>query len=230
MTEAKPPALHMLIREAGALVMMQALARFGSEISVPVAAEPRLTMVIPGFMASDSSTARMRRSLVTSGQPAFGWAQGRNWGITEDILERIDARVTAIQGETGLHNPVNLVGWSLGGLIAREYSKFAPNRVAKVITLGSPFSGNIRANNAWRAYEFIAGHKVDETPISANLKEKPPVPTFAFWSHQDGIVSPNSARGKNDESDVRIEMDCTHMAFVSKPSAISAVADALYLD
>jgi len=207
---------------------MQVLARFGPAVMLPKCTQPQATMIIPGFMADDSSTARMHRSLATSGQPSYGWAQGRNRGIKADILDRLDDRVTEIQTEAAIESPINIIGWSLGGLIAREYSKRAPDRVAKVLTLGSPFSGDIRGNNAWRAYEFIAGHKVDDPPIPAILHKKPPVPTIAFWSRRDGIVSPASARGENGETDRQIELDCTHMTFISKPSAISAVARALY--
>src|SRR3546814_18026927 len=80
--------------------------------------------------------------------------------------------------------PVTLIGWSLGGLIAREYTKYAPDRVAKVITLGSPFSGDLRANHAWRIYELVARHRIDSPPLPVKLTEKPPVPTYAIRSEE----------------------------------------------
>ena len=89
-----------------------------------------------------------------------------------------------------------LVGWSLGGIYAREVAKLRPELAAKVITLGSPFSGDPRANNVWRLYEWVAGHPVDDPPIKTDLAEKPPVPTLAIWSRRDGIVSVASARGE----------------------------------
>lgn len=225
--DRRPPGLPLLLREVGAFAAMRVLARFGPAVASAKAASPRATIVLPGFMADDNTTARLRRSLELSGHPAFGWALGRNRGITSDIMERVDARVAAIQAQAGLDAPVNLVGWSLGGLIAREYSKHAPKRVAKVVTLGSPFSGDIRGNNAWRAYEFISGHKVDDPPIPAVLTEKPPMQTVALWSRRDGVVAPASARGELDEADARFELDCTHMGFVSRPSAIQAIARVL---
>jgi dienelactone hydrolase len=144
-------------------------------------------------------------------------------GIKADIFDRLDRRVE----DLALDAPLTLVGWSLGGLIAREYAKYAPHRVAKVVTLGSPFSGDPRANNAWRVYEFVAGHKVDAPPIAVSLADKPPVPTCAFWSAKDGVVAPGSARGLLHESDERIELDCSHMAFVARPDAIRAIARVL---
>lgn len=180
-------------------------------------------MILPGFLASDQSTSRLRRSLDAAGFRSFGWGMGRNKGIRADIFERLDDRIAALD----VGQPLILLGWSLGGLIAREYAKYAPHRVAKVITLGSPFSGDLRANNAWRIYEFVAGHRVDNPPLAVSLTEKPPVPTYAFWSAKDGVVAPGSACGQVHESDGQIELDCTHMAFVARPDAIRAIARAL---
>src|SRR3546814_1677332 len=86
-----------------------------------------------------------------------------NRGATADIIERIDGRVPWIIDRTG--RAPALVGWSLGGIYAREYAKHHPGKVARVVTLGSPFSGSRRANRAWRLYHLIARHPVDHPPI-----------------------------------------------------------------
>ena len=217
------PALPLLMREALSYAYMRTSASFSSIVDLDVEGEGRSVMVLPGFMASDQATSRLRRSLTAAGFQAFGWGLGRNKGIKADIFERLDERMDSLE----IGAPLTLVGWSLGGLIAREYAKHAPHRVTKVVTLGSPFSGDLRANNAWRAYEFVARHKIDSPPIAVTLCEKPPVPTCAFWSANDGVVSPNSARGLKHESDYRIELDCTHMAFVARPESIRAIAKAI---
>lgn len=217
------PALPLLAREALSFAYMRTSAAFASTVALDVAGDGRTVMVLPGFMASDQSTSRLRRSLNMAGFSAHGWGLGRNKGISADIFDRLDAQVDALS----VADPLTLVGWSLGGLIAREYAKHAPHKVAKVVTLGSPFSGDLRANNAWRVYEFVAGHKIDAPPIEVMLGEKPPVPSYAFWSARDGVVAPGSARGKRHESDHRIELDCSHMAFVARPDAIRAIARVL---
>lgn len=217
------PALSLLAREAMSFAYMRTSAAFASAVALDVDGDGHAVMVLPGFMASDHTTSRLRRSLDNAGFRVHGWGLGRNKGITADIFERLDARI----GVLNCNVPLTLVGWSLGGLIAREYAKYAPEKVAKVVTLGSPFSGDLRANNAWRIYEFVAGHKVDSPPIKAVLSEKPPVPTCAIWSARDGVVSKHSARGLRHESDHRIELDCTHMAFVARPDSIRAIARAI---
>jgi alpha/beta hydrolase fold len=217
------PAFPLLAREALSFAYMRTSAAFASIVPLEVTGGGRPVMVVPGFMASDQTTSRLRRSLQEAGFDAHGWGMGRNKGIKADIFERLDERVAALECD----QPLTLVGWSLGGLIAREYAKFAPHRVAKVVTLGSPFSGDPRSNNAWRIYEFVAGYKVDAPPVNVTLSEKPPVPTCAFWSANDGVVAPHSACGQVHESDQQIELDCTHMAFVARPDAIRAIAKAI---
>jgi alpha/beta hydrolase fold len=217
------PAFALLAREALSFAYMRTSAAFAATVPLECAGEGQSVMVLPGFMASDQTTSRLRRSLCDAGFDAVGWGLGRNKGIKADIFERLDDQVEALSCDA----PLTLVGWSLGGLIAREYAKYAPHRVAKVVTLGSPFSGDPRSNNAWRIYEFVAGHKVDAPPIEVTLADKPPVSTCAFWSSNDGVVAPHSARGQRHESDWQIELDCSHMAFVARPDAIRAIAKAI---
>jgi pimeloyl-ACP methyl ester carboxylesterase len=214
------PPLSLLAREMVSFGYNRAKASFAPKVSLDIQGQGQPVLVVPGFMASDRTTARLRRSLEAAGFNSVGWALGRNTGIRADMFDRMDQRIDALN----LDSKIILVGWSLGGLIAREYAKHAPYRIAKVITLGSPFSGDLRANNAWRAYELIAGHKIDKPPVTVNLPEKPPVPTYAFWSARDGVVAGRSARGLVTESDYTVEMDCTHMAFVAHPDSIRQIA------
>ena len=169
---------------------------------------PKL-MVVPGFVANDRTTLGLQRALAQAGYRVTGWGLGMNRGATPDMLERLAGRIETFGGG----GKIILVGWSLGGVFAREVAKLRPHLVEKVVTLGSPFSGDPRGNNVWRLYEWIAGHPVDDPPIKADLAEKPPVPTLACWSRRDGIVSIACARGLPHESDRQLEVDCSHMGF-----------------
>lgn len=178
-------------------------------------------LVIPGFIANDRTTMELRRGLAAAGWRVHPWSYGWNMGAKDDTVERLKARLDVISPD----QPVLVVGWSLGGLYARELARAHPTRVRAVVTLGSPFSGDPRANNVWQLYEWVAGHKVDYPPIPLN-SAKPPVPTLAIWSRQDGIVAPRAARGLPDESDRAVEMKCTHMAFgVSRSTARQVVRE-----
>jgi hypothetical protein len=103
-------------------------------------------------------------------------------------------------------------------------AKVMPQNVAMVVTMGTPFSGDRRANNAWRAYQAVTGHEVDNPPVGEDLAEKPPVPTVALWSPRDGIVAPRSACGWPGERDRAIAVRCTHLGFAGHPDVTRAVA------
>jgi len=172
-------------------------------------------LVIPGFIANDRTTMELRRALAADGWRVHPWDMGWNMGVQADTVERLKARMDAISPDA----PMLVVGWSLGGVFARALALAHPERVKAVVTLGSPFSGDPRANNVWKLYEMIAGHPVDNPPIERRT-EKPDVPTLAIWSRADGIVAPAAARGLVEESDKTVELNCTHMAFgVSRRAA-----------
>jgi len=152
-----------------------------------------------------------------------GWGMGMNRGARADTLERIAAAVERF----GRGRKVILVGWSLGGIFAREVAKVRPDLVEKVITLGTPFSGSPRANNAWPVYQLVAGHKVDNPPLAIESRLKPPVPTLAIWSRRDGVVAPASARGEPGERDAELELDCSHMAYAVKKAAFPRIVEAI---
>ena len=211
----------MLLRESGALLSRawRAFGRLG-ERGPPDG--PRL-MVIPGFLATDHTTLGLQRALADAGYRVTGWGMGLNTGVQEDTLDRITERVERFGGG----RPVILVGWSLGGIYAREAAKLRPDLVAKVITLASPFSGDRRNNNVWRLYEWVAGHPVDDPPIDSDPAAKPPVPTLAIWSRRDGIVAICAARGEPQESDGQIELDCSHMGFAVSGKAYPKIVEAV---
>ena len=55
------------------------------------------------------------------------------------------------------HREVTLIGWSLGGLYAREIAKALPHRVRQVITLGTPFARIANSTNVQWLYELLSG-------------------------------------------------------------------------
>lgn len=178
-------------------------------------------MVIPGFLATDRTTLPLRNALASGGWRVHGWHLGWNRGVKEDTIERLGDRLD----EVGREEPVLLVGWSLGGLFARELARAFPDRVRALVTLGSPFSGDPHQNHVWRLYEWVAGHPVDDPPIP-RITDKPPVPHLALWSRKDGLIAPRAARGLEHERDEAVELDCAHMAFgVSKRAARDVVRE-----
>ena len=164
----------------------------------------------------------LRRALAEVGFRVHPWRQGINWGARADTIERLKVAADLC----GDDRPLLVVGWSLGGLYARELARAEPQRVRAVVTLGSPIWGDRRRyTNVWKLYERIAGHPVDQPPIP-DSPEKPPVPTLAIWSRRDGIVAPPAARGTDETCSKSVEVDSSHMGFaVSKKGTRQAVAE-----
>ena len=182
---------------------------------------PQPVMLLPGFGAHPARMRPMARALEDAGHTVFDWGLGFNLGPTAQNFAFLLGRTASIARLQGA--PVALVGWSLGGLFAREIARQLPESVGRVITMGTPFSGDRRANNAWRAYQLITGHRVDEPPIEADFSAKPPVFTTALWSARDGVVSPRCARGRPGERDRAVAVRCNHLGFARDPAVIAAV-------
>ena len=215
----RPPSLRLRLGEA-AWFLPRLWRTFGSTRPTgPIDGPPAL--VIPGFIAHDRTTAALRRALAQAGWRVHGWEMGVNWGARAETVERLKDRLDQISPD----KKVLVVGWSLGGLFARELARACPERVCAVVTLGSPFSGDPKQNNVWRLYERVAGHKVDAPPLP-RITDKPPVPHLALWSRKDGLIAPRAARGLEGERDEAVELDCTHMAFgISARAAQEAVRE-----
>ena len=187
-------------------------------------------LVIPGFLATDRTTMELRRALARVGWRAHPWLLGLNTGAKKDTMDALAGRLEAIYDETppkrvrgtrDARTPILLVGWSLGGMFARQLACRHPEMVRAVVTLGSPFSGNLKTNtNVREFYERVAGHDVDKPPFE-RIMAKPPVPTLAIWSSKDGIVAPAAARGLKDEVDKSVEIPTLHMGMVVYRPALS---------
>ena len=169
--DACGPRWQLMLREF--LWPIEPLRRLvGPPLEIPAAQTPKTVMLLPGFGAHPIRMRWMARKLEKAGHITKKWGLGYNFGATQARFQMVERRLVDIYRRTG--TPIYLVGWSLGGVMARELAKAHPDKVAKVVTMGSPFSGSPRANNGWRAYQAIAGHRVDEPEIDTVVHEKPP--------------------------------------------------------
>ncbi len=218
---ARRPRINLLVGEIAAAV--EPLRRkMRQPLDIPRAETPRVVMLLPGFGTHPLRMRYMARQLEAAGHIVKRWGLGFNLGPTEQNFAALENRLIDIRRRYG--QPVVLVGWSLGGVFGREIAKRRPQDVAKVITMGSPFSGSPYDNNAWRLYQLVTGHSVEQPPVEARLSVKPPVETVALWSPRDGVISPRSAAGLPGERDRAIALRCTHLGFSNTPEAIGAVA------
>ena len=230
-SKIKAPSLMLMLMEGRAvwefgayLAAMPMFKRLPKGDGHPV-------MVLPGLAATDASTAPLRRFLRGRGYVPLGWELGRNLGLREGLLERMLERIDAAFDTHG--EKISLVGWSLGGVFARELAKLRPEKVRMVITLGSPHSGDPKATNAGRFYEYVAGHSVDSPPIDTRLHKAPPVPTTSIYSKTDGVVAWQNCHQTRPISDVKakqnenIRVAGSHCGLGVNPTVLFVIADRL---
>ncbi len=224
---AQPPSRLLQLMEARAF---HELAAFGASLpllSLAPRGDGHPVLVLPGLVASDVSTRPLRGFLRNHAYAAHGWKLGRNHGYFRGLEQRILDRVQDLRGR--YRRKVSLVGWSLGGIFARQIAKLVPDDIRSVITLGSPFAGNPKATHAWRLYEFVSGHRVDDASVAfaRSIAEPPPVPTTAIYSRSDGICAWQCCVEKRTAKSESIEVHGSHCGLGHNPAAVYAIADRL---
>ncbi|WP_095012898.1 esterase/lipase family protein [Tsuneonella mangrovi] len=227
---ARPPSRLLAITEPG-----RAMGEFAAFLAMRplMGALPKGdghgVLVLPGFLASDTSTGPMRRLLGQLGYVVEGWNLGRNVRVDDARVEEMMCCVEALYDRTG--GKVSIVGWSLGGVFARELAKKMPDKVRQVITLGSPISDDRNHTNARRLFEYLNGREPE--PIRKGdfrqLAEAPPVPTTSILTRGDGVVHwRGSVQHPGDHAQTEnIEVYASHIGLGVNPSVMFALADRL---
>ena len=189
-------------------------------------------MVLPGFMGADGSTSVLRYYIGAWGYDAQGWGLGRNLGLRAsdpDFENRLAERLAAIVRRQG--RTVSLVGWSLGGVLARELARACPEHVRQVITLGSPIGGQPKATTIWRLYEMATETSLDSEELReriARMVEPPPgLPYTAIYSESDGIVAHQVARERETPLTQNIRVSASHVGLGYNAAVMYLLADRL---
>ena len=184
-------------------------------------------LVLPGFMASDGSTRPMRRLLTDLGYHTAGWELGRNVRVDDARVEAMKQCVADLFEETG--GKISIVGWSLGGVFARELAKMMPEKVRQVIALGSPITDNRDHTNASRLFEYLNGKEPE--PIRKgqfqDLGTAPPVPNTSILTKTDGVVHWRGSVQSPSKHSENIEVVASHCGLGVNPSVMYAIADRL---
>jgi pimeloyl-ACP methyl ester carboxylesterase len=221
-----PPARHLLLLEGRAVLELAAMLTAYPFLLRAPRGDGHPVIVFPGFMAGDFSTRPLRRFLRDKGYAAHGWRLERNLGPSPTLVTGMVERLRDIRARYG--RPVSLIGWSLGGIYARELARRFSEDVRQVITLASPFR-DLEATNVPRFLRDVARRQPlpDEADHRRVLHASLPMPTTAIYSRTDGIVAWQlciESAGPLRES---IEVRSSHSGMAVNPSALYAVADRL---
>lgn len=250
-----PPSRWALLGEARTALDLTRmwLPLAGAYLQPPVAARPFHVIVVPGFGAGDRSTLPLRRYLNRRGFPAEGWGLGTNragvdlphtladlserWDVSarEDyngeasvpyLCDRLTDRVT--HRFRALQRPIALVGWSLGGYLARETARDLPEIVSQVVTMGSPTIGGPKYT---AAAGFFRQRAMDLDWIESEIekRESRPIrqPITAIYSKSDAVVGWRATQDHYSANVRHIEIDAAHLGMGFNPTIWSVVTDAL---
>ena len=193
--------------------------------------DPHPVVLFPG-LAADSLTLWPLRALCEGlGYPTVDWGRGINTGPQGDVDTWMGELADEVAALTAAQEAAaSLIGWSLGGIYARELAKLHPQWVRCVITLGTPFAGAPQTTNAWRLFRLTSGRDVKAESRRFQLPVAPPVPTTSIFSRSDGIVAWKGSlqkRSKANPDTENIEVIASHLGIGMNPSAMYAVADRL---
>lgn len=220
-----PPSRQLLLLEMRAVAELSAFFAMAPLLRRSPSGDGHPVLVLPGLSASDTSTRPLRAFLRDRGYRAHGWKLGPNFGPRPGVEDAMQARLAELYERYG--RKVSLVGWSLGGVFAREMARRAPSQVRSVITLGSPFAGAPRASNAWRLYEAVSGRRVEDWTDRERMKQPPPVPATAIFSRTDGIVAWQGCLERQSSTTENIEVEGSHCGLGHHPAVLYAIADRL---
>ncbi len=205
------------LRAAGGLLLRApSLARLPRGNGAPVT-------VLPGYGAGDASTLPLRSFLTLLGYRVRGWALGRNRGNVGALIPRVTELVAARACEEG--QPVRLVGWSLGGYLAREAARERPADVVSVVTLGSPVVGGPKYTAAAEAYRQ-RGYDLDAIEATVAARERIPiaVPITAIYTRRDGVVAWQACIDRTSPQVEHVEVRSTHLGLGVDPEVFRIVA------
>ena len=185
-------------------------------------------LVIPGLGASDLSTAALRQYVRKLGYRTYSWKLGANRGLTAKIVEGMPARLADISSRNS-GQPVSIVGWSFGGILARRLARATPESVRQVITLGSPIRLRDHSHsNAHWLYNLWRNRHVEDLvlPLEDGLGPLP-VPATSVYSRLDGIVSWRACVDEPADNSENVEVWSSHFGFGQHPAVLYVVADRL---
>ncbi len=220
-----PPATRTAFGELGAALDAARLVGAAPRLLTAPRGDGHLVVDIPGWRAPELSGAPLRTYLRRLGYDARGWGFGTNTGDPRRDVRRLASRLLDLVEEKG--EPASLVGWSLGGVIAREVARLHPDAVRRVITYGTPVTGGAAHTTIARAYG--RGTDADAELVARRLHAADPirVPLTVVFSRRDGIVSWQACIDHATPGVEHVEVSSTHLGMGFDPDVWTVVAERL---
>jgi pimeloyl-ACP methyl ester carboxylesterase len=221
------PSRRLLAMEQRALFELGAMVASAPLLRVLGRGDRHPVLVMPGFTTGDDSTALLRFVLRGWGYWAHGWRLGSNLGPTTAALGGMRDRLDVLHARHG--QPVSLIGWSLGGLFARNLARQSPEKVRQVITLGSPLQLGPGDRTSASMIADRLEHRFDPTFLRVADHRQPvlPVPSTSVYSRTDGVVRWQICLDVEDELHDNVEVRGSHIGLGFNPAVLYVIGDRL---
>ena len=215
---------------------VRALVEYASHWLTPSDDLPRgdghTVVMFPGLASDAKAFGPLRRMSRRLGYQAVDWGRGLNRGPQGEVepwLAGLSGEVAQMIDQDPYARPATLIGWSLGGIYAREVAKLLGGSVRQVITLGTPFNASADQSRVGWLYEWLSGQPTRvNRQLSARLAAPPPVPTTSIYSRSDGVVAWQTCTHGRSRADVEdIEVPGSHLGMAWNPVTLRIVAERL---
>jgi len=221
------PSLALLATEP----LRAAIEFCSARVSRPsaVAGDGHPVIVYPGLGAGAMTTAQLRTHLQSCNFTVHDWELGVNTGPDGLFDAWLPTLVERVRNLHALHGrKVSLVGWSLGGIYAREIAKCCPECVRQVITLATPHRAIADANHAGTIFRMLGG-SIPELPpdLLQRVAARPPVPVTSIYSESDGLVCWRGCLEQAGRQAENIAVHASHLGMPSHPDVLRIVAERL---
>lgn len=219
----EPPPLSGLIREIQGFLELPRLMLSFRDLARQPRGRGQPVLLLPGYRAGDGSTAILKVYLHLLGYQVQGWKLGRNSGDVADLLPRVLKNIDSLARRT--HQEVRLIGWSLGGYLAREAARARPDLVRRVITLGTPVVGGPKYTVVarWFRRDMAAIEAEIESRNQTSLR----TPVTAIYSRADAVVAWEACIDHNGSAVEHVEVRTTHVGLGFSPEVYKIIAQRL---
>lgn len=223
MYELKAPSFRTLAGEGLTPFELTRLVAASPSLAREARGSGEPVLVLPGLGASNSSTVLLRSYLSWLGYNVQGWTLGRNRGNVAGMLPWVVDQIRSLHARTG--SKVHAVGWSLGGILAREAAREYPETVRQVVTLGSPVVGGPKYTSMGALYTRNGGN-LDEIEAAIAARESTPinVPVTSIYSKRDGIVGWQASIDRHTSDVEHVEVRATHLGLGISPEVFKILA------
>ena len=221
----RPPPVGAGILEARALLEFSSLLPAIPDLMTLPRGDGRSIMTLPGFGADDASTWPLRRFLRGLGYRALPWGLGVN-DDPEAMAQRLLERLPTIQADD---EQITLIGWSLGGIVARLVAHHAPSTVREVITMGTPVEGGPKYTSVGGLYALGRGMNMDdfEAHVHSVNAQGIQAPLTVIFSRTDAVVGWRAAIDRYNTHARHVEVQSSHLGLGANPSVYRIIASTL---